>query len=428
MVFAPLAAAGPQFIRAQLDLPGLVKSQHDDLIQALGEASGLPHRQVVISYSHTHAAGWFTPDRFQMPGGELIQPYLQSLGEKLKTACRQAISTMQAATISYAQGRCNLAANRDYWDEANGVYACGYNPDAPADDTLIVARVAGADEQTLALVVNYGCHPTTLAWENTLISPDYVGAMREVVEQATGAPCIFAQGACGDLGPRHGFVGDTAVADRNGRQLGYAALSTLETIPPTPATDFYYQGPVVSGATLGTWSYVSFSEERQAEVGRFEGGLYSVELALKAKPEPVALQQELEMLLNKVKEADAQGDAIAARNYNALAERARRWLARLKDIPDGSTMPLSYSVHRLGDAIWITCGGEPYNIIQVELRRRFPQFTLLFSPLAGELQVAYLLPQDRYGQGLYQEEPSILAPGCLEHLIEAIAARIETLI
>ena len=49
-------------------------------------------------------------------------------------------------------------------------------------------------------MVNYACHPTTLAWENTLISPDFPGAMREVVERATAAPCVFLQGASGDLG------------------------------------------------------------------------------------------------------------------------------------------------------------------------------------------------------------------------------------
>jgi hypothetical protein len=170
------------------------------------------------------------------------------------------------------------------------------------------------------------------------------------------------------------------------------------------------------------------TEARRAEAALFAGDVYTVELPLKPKPVPAGLQQELEMLLAQVKEADARGDSLAARNYNALAERARRWLARLNDIPDGSTLPLSYSVWRFGNAIWITCGGEPYSLIQVELRRRFPEFTLLFSPVAGELQVAYLLPRDRYGLGLYQEEPSILAPGCLESLLEAITARIESLV
>jgi hypothetical protein len=44
------------------------------------------------------------------------------------------------------------------------------------------------------------------------------------------------------------------------------------------------------------------------------------------------------------------------------------------------------------------------------------------------MQVAYLLPKDRYGKGLYQEEPSSLAPGCLETLTEAMAQQIEQLI
>ena len=88
---------------------------------------------------------------------------------------------------------------------------------------MLVARGIAESGETLGTVVNYACHPTTLAWENTLLSPDYVGAMREVVEAHTRSPCLFLQGASGDLGPRDGYVGDPAVADRNGRQLGFAA-------------------------------------------------------------------------------------------------------------------------------------------------------------------------------------------------------------
>ncbi len=112
--------------------------------------------------------------------------------------------------------------------------------------------------------MNYACHPTTLAWENTLISPDYVGAMREVVEGIPAAPCLFLQGASGDLGPREGYVGDTTVADRNGRQLGFAALSGLEALPP-PGTYFEYAGPVVSGAILGTWKHRPLSDAERTQ-------------------------------------------------------------------------------------------------------------------------------------------------------------------
>src|SRR5207302_773883 len=80
-------------------------------------------------------------------------------------------------------------------------------------------------------------------------------------------PCLFLQGASGDLGPCEGFVGDPAVADRNGRQLGYAVLAALESLSP-PLTRFEYQGPVVSGATLGTWAHVPLDERSRQVKGR----------------------------------------------------------------------------------------------------------------------------------------------------------------
>jgi hypothetical protein len=430
----PAPAGPPAFIRAHVDLVGLAQSQHDRLVDAVSEAVALPPERVAIAYSHTHSSGNFVPNRIGLPGGDLIPGYLQELARRLGEAARQAAARMQDVVITYATGRCALAANRDYWDDAFGGYTCGLNPDVPADDTVLVARMADAQGRLVGTLVNYGCHPTTLAWQNTLISPDFPGAMRETVEQATGAPCVFAQGACGDLGPRRGYVGDPAVADQNGRVLAHAALSVLESMGP-PGTDYRYAGPVISGATLGIWEDVPFSAERLEAVARFDGGTYRIHLPLKPLPARGALEAELAQWEARQREADARGDETAARDAGARAERVRRWLGRLDELrgmiggaspggPPDAAYPMPFSVLRLGDAMWVACGGEPYSAIQMELRRRFPQFSIVFSPLASGMQVAYLLPRERYGKGLYQEEPSMLAPGCLEQLTEAIAARI----
>ena len=423
MVMGSVDSAGPVLLRAHLDLINLPLHQHSELRSALTKASGVPLEHTVVSYSHTHASGWFSPDRQAMPGGDMIPAYLATMQSKLEQAAQQAAANMQTATITYATGRCNMAANRDFWDEAKSCFVCGLNPDAPADDTVLVARVTGQSGELLAVVVNYGCHATTLAYENTLISPDFAGAMRDTITSLTGVPCIYAQGACGDLGPRRDYIGGPAVADQNGRWLAYAAISALESMGP-PGTDYQYRGPVVSGATLGVWDHVPFTAERAAQISRFGGGSYTVDLPLKPKPDPRSLQQELDQWLARQQEAEGRGDTIAARDFGARAERARRWLARVDTLPDGDTYPYHYSVYRLGDAVWATCGGEPYSLLQLELRRRFPDRAILLSPVSGDHPVAYLLPEDRYGQGLYQEEPSILAPGCLEVLIDTIAERI----
>jgi hypothetical protein len=406
---------------------GLGVDDNRAMRQAVATGVGLPAERVVLAYSHTHAGGFFSRDRETLPGGERIAGYLDAVRAKVQSAAALAVAQMDAATLSYGRGRCDLAANRDYWDDARGLYACGFNPDAAADDTLVVVRAVAPDGRLLLTLVNYACHPTTLAWDNTLISPDYVGALRATVEQVTGAPAVFTLGACGDLGPRHGFIGDLRVADRNGRRLGHAALAALEALD-APGHDFAYAGPVVSGATLGAWLPAPQSEIRQAAAHIFRGGHTTIDLPQKPRLDAAALRQEMEDWLARQREADAAGDASAARDHGAHAERARRWLNRLSALPAGDYYPYSFTVQRMGDGFWIGVGGEPYNLLQTELRRRFPDHPVVVTVLAGELSIAYLLPAGRYGKGLYQEEPSILAPGCLETLIDAIAARMTDLL
>src|SRR6202042_2502194 len=101
--------------------------------------------------------------RVDRPGGELIPPYLDQLADRIAGIVREARQSVQPAVLTYATGRCPLAAHRDFWDEATGQFVCGFNPDGPADDTVLVVRASDAAGKILATVVNYACHPTTLA-------------------------------------------------------------------------------------------------------------------------------------------------------------------------------------------------------------------------------------------------------------------------
>lgn len=416
------------FVRVQMDASGFVDPEYYEiLVQAVCEGALVSADRVILAVSHTHAACFPVKNRLDLPGGDLIEPYIQDMADQLRGGAQTAVEGMQEVSIAYATGRCNMAGNRDYWDEAFDGFTCGYNPDAEADDTVVVARVSNLLGKIICTVVNYACHPTTLAWENTLISPDFVGAMREIVEQETDVPCVFAQGACGDLGPRDGFVGDVDVADKNGRQLGYAALSALASLGD-PETDFKYQGPVVSGATLGTWAHVEATGIRMAAASQFAGSMYTVDLPYIDLPTLEELNTRIESWREKQRLADEKGDVIAARDAGAQAERALRWAGKLVDLPEGKAYAMAFTVLRMGDAVWVTTGGEPYNAIQRNLRERFPGVTIIFSPLVGPMNVGYLLVEDRYGKGLYQEQPSVLAKGCLELLTNAVAERIAEVI
>ncbi len=426
MVFEPLdATAGTDALQVLIavDLCLLWAKEMDALLQTVATSTGLERGQIAVTFSHTHAAGLLGLERSQLPGGELIAPYLDALARQVALLVQQARDNLRPVTIVYGVGRCNLAAHRDFWDVDSGQFVCGFNPDGLADDTVLIARVTEHSGEPVATIVNYACHPTTLAWQNTLISPDYPGAMREVVEAATGVPCVFIQGASGDLGPREGFVGDVAVAERNGRQLGHAALSALESLPP-PGTRFVYTGPVVSGATLGIWRHEPLAGAEKERRALWQVQRWTVPLPYRADlTSAQETRAELQRWQGREQEARVAGNDAQARDARAMVERMTRRLTRLANLPPGDAFPYPITMWRLGDAVWLAVEGELYQHFQIELRRRFPKTPLIVATLTNGSRPSYLPTADCYGKGIYQESIAVLAPGCLERLIEEIARR-----
>jgi hypothetical protein len=428
LALRPMAPSddGSGVLLVSLDHCMLGQEDLDNIRGRVSEATSFARQDIHVSLSHTHGAGLMMRDRTGLPGGELIVPYLEDVASRVAQLAREAEQRLRPAWVVYGTGRCDLAAHRDFFDEQRGGFVCGFNPGHPADDTLLVARVTGEDGRTVATVVNYACHPTTLAWENTLISPDYPGATREVVEAATGgAPCVFLQGASGELGPREGYVGDASVADRNGRRLGYAALSALESLPPA-GTQFEYQGAIVSGAVLGTWAHVPLERDGVARASVWRHRSWTIALPYRRDlPKLEDTRTEQERLGAEEASARGRGDISAAHDLRARVEQATRQIMRLEALPPGDVFPLSVTAWRLGDAVWVCPAGEHYSKLQTSLGQRFPGVPIVVSTITDGWQPGYLPTAETYGRGIYQESISMVAPGSLDRVIGEVGDQID---
>jgi hypothetical protein len=230
---------------------------------------------------------------------------------------------------------------------------------------------------------------------------------------------LFLQGASADLGPREGFVGDPAVADCNGRQLAFAALAALEGLPP-PRTQFVYSGPVVSGATIGTWRHEPLDAKSLRPYRTWSVAQWSVPLAYRPDlPSAEQTQAELAEWQRREAEAIAAGNAELARDCRARAEQATRQLWRLGALPRGN-FPLPVTLARLGGAAWLFVAGEHYQNLQTALRQRLPDLPIMVSTITGGWQPGYIPPADIYGRGIYQEQIAVVAAGSAEQLLSAI--------
>jgi hypothetical protein len=376
--------------------------------EAMKKELKIDESSLVLACSHTHASAWPAMSRATLPGGEMIPDYIKLVERQCVDATREAMTNMQAATATFTRGKCNLAVNRDLPDpdKSKKRMICGYNPDKPADDTLIVGRItANSDDSILATIVNYGCHPTTLAWENRRISPDYIGAMRETVEQNTGhAPCLFLQGASGELSPAWQYVGDTAVPDKHGRQLGFAALSALTSMLP-PAHKLVYEGVMESGAPLAVWLPKKFKPQAVLKVERFD-----VTVPRKNWP------------------TEAEIDAtIASEKDRTMRERLHRKRMIIKSIGDGKTCTIPVWAWRIGSTLLVAQPDETYSSFQIDLRAAMPDNEVLVVNVANAGEIGYLPPKDAYKLDLYQVWQTPYDKGCLEVMTSACVKTLKKL-
>lgn len=363
---------------------------------AVIEALGLDRSRLMINFSHTHAGPSTCRAEHGKPGGHLIAGYVDKVRAASVQAARAAVDSASEATLEWTTGRCGLAVNRDLRDPDAERMICGYNPGAPADDTVLVGRVTDAGGKVRATIVNYACHPTTLAYENTLISPDFIGGMREVVEENTGqAPCLYLHGASGELAPLEQYSGDPDLADRNGRQLGFAALSALEGMLP-PRTRLVYAGVVESGAPLGTWK----------RVGR------------KVSPRLAAVRTEIELPIKDLPPRAELERMMKAEPDRVMKERLRRKMRIREKVGDGRSFPVPLWVWRVGDAFVVGQPNESYSRLQTELRRLHPRHPVVVMNLVNG-SFGYLPPRDLYHLDLYQVWQTPWDRGSLERVIAA---------
>jgi hypothetical protein len=374
---------------------------------AVVEGLALDPSHVMINLSHTHAGPSLVLENADRPGGHRIRPYLETLRREIVAAAKDALANEREGELRWAVGRSDVATNRSRPDPAGRRFVTGYNPNGRADDTVLVGRLSDASGAVLGTIVNYACHPTTLAWDNELLSPDYVGAARETMEEATGgAPCLFLLGACGELAPAHQYVGDVAVADAHGHRLGLAAHAALASMPE-PGHDLVFDRIVESGAPLAVWL------PRPTERGSTGVAATRLVLDLPIKADYPSMEQILAEL------------AVATEGYQV--ERLNRKARLRRSLGDEATYPFSTWVWRVGETIFVGWPGEAFSLIQETLRSAYPDLTIVVMNVVNGT-IGYLPPAELYDEDMYEVWQTPLDRGCLESLMRACTDAIDRLV
>ena len=191
-----------------VDLVGFPGFFADELFVRLAQKIGLKDRgQLVVSATHTHN-GPETGVLLNIFGSTLppnqladVKTYRDNLLNKLEKLVVDAFKVKAPGKLSWAMGTATFAMNRRVLE--NGKWKdFGETPNGPVDNDLPVLRATDQQGKTIALLLNYACHGTTLVPEHNFVHGDWMGAAQQMLEEKyPGANAMVALGCAGDANP-----------------------------------------------------------------------------------------------------------------------------------------------------------------------------------------------------------------------------------
>ena len=210
-------------VLAALDLIGFFQSDAAAVIKQVKII--YPHAQVILASTHTHHG----PDTIGLWGSA---PWKRGVDPHYLKALRDTLCATLLSACSQAE-----TAAPDQKAAAIHVPGVAKNARDPhiIDDELTCLQFLGVDNEPLATLVNFPCHPEVLGRHNPVITSDYPAALRSRVEEVTRAPCLFFPGSLGGMMtpdvPAHSFE----QAEIMGNVLGDKALEALTQAKTEPA-------------------------------------------------------------------------------------------------------------------------------------------------------------------------------------------------
>ncbi len=408
-----------------IDCMYLFEKEASAVRSAITRLTGLPESHVRISFTHTHSGpvSGDTWSAWMSEGADLVAAYDARIADEAAGVAWAAIRAMRPVRVGTGSGASDISINRRFQRPEDGVVVVGRNPDGPVDREVQVIRFDTVEGEPLATVVSFACHPITVGPDNDLITPDYPGAMKRVVEQATGSTCLFLQGAAGDIGPVRGVARNGANEyKRLGAMLGHEVNRVWWGLE-LPQRVEAYEGTLESGAPLAI-----YTETPAAEADRTLRVMSrTVELPTRQIGDPDAFEREFAEHIAVLDGLRSTGTDEEIRQQTMLAKRAGMRAGLSRNIANRSRWPVELHAIALGaDIALIGMAAEPFAETGMAIKARSPFAVTHVSGYTG-VGWAYLPTAEAYPLGGYEVEVSPFAPEAAGEIVEASLALLDDL-
>jgi neutral ceramidase len=409
---------------ALVDVDAGSASGFDDAVKRASTATGIPVEHIRVGASHTHAGpslsrgkGPVGADLSQYEG--MMRAHQAVVADKLVGAVVEANSRLRPVHAYGAVGTGTININRRFRGDGtvDGPPAVGLNFKEFTDHDLPVIRIDDAEGKPYAILVNNQTHGTVLAYENQVVSPDWIGSMRNTVEASLpGATCLYFQGAAGNQGPIEGFTGDLEVPHRLGAILGHEAAALalqISTVRREPRFDGYTESSALQ------------ARQPYRVLGPHDATLKYTSKVI-SLPRRVISKTDLDRMTTLTADAEKKLAAVKQTGGSEweqaqAAARLRRWsnlLERYKQPANTEPVKLEIAVLRIGDMALFLTNGELFAEIGAAVKKASPFKVTLFCGYGNRQGGGYMPIKSEYAYGSYEVDGTVYGPGAAEIVVE----------
>lgn len=178
-----------------VDSIGFKKELADMLRIQVSNHLKVPRDKVMLCFSHCHSA----------PNVDDSQEYFEMVCRNIIMAVQRAEHDMHPVLAGWDNAEVDIGVNRR-----------ADNPNL--DKRAGILKVCGLDKgESKLLLIRVTAHCNVLKRDNYLISPDYFGSIRELLQEKCGCPIMVIQGAAGNIAPKYFNSAETPI-DADGPQ------------------------------------------------------------------------------------------------------------------------------------------------------------------------------------------------------------------
>jgi len=351
--------------------------------------------EVLLCCSHTHSGPIAYADE---KSPRKNREYIDSLVDNIVKAVQDAQSVLAPAYLEYSSGEANVGINRRE-KMPDGHMEIGRNPDGVRDKSLQVVSVfsltpapspSGRAER-IATLVNYACHGTVLGPDNLLVSADWIGVMRNKVEEELFGMTLFLQGAAANINPD--MYWDDARAYEMVTEQGMGVANVIIAVAGSGSEKM---------------------RDVPLHIERVEAWMPTEARVTTSNP-PKNYGKKLLSL--------AKMPGFMAVFADILLKQRYPWKSVIEARDGFWSVPMRINTIRIGELALVTFGAETFTEIGMKVKSASPAKHTLFASVSDGC-ISYLHTEESHPEGGYEVDIAPLAyryPGRLQAGCENIA-------